>query len=242
MIATLPTTLPETNTPPARKPSQKERSVFQPSNFRCKLAVSFTDGNLLVVETTAPLARVSGRSFVGGWMELCATTCAKAFPARGMISRSGAGEGGFQEPSEKSSYKMSPWILRCFKNSYGSLGVCHPSPPENKALWSRIIKGTMMGLKKSPLKTALNLLSPCHSVEVNATLNKCSPQQIQYQPEDQHFETKVEAGGNGWRKWPQLPSSTWSRLGRLNMDRSSDPHQNFWSPEKNSDPSHIAWN
>lgn len=62
----------------------------------------------------------------------------------------------------------------------------------------------------SPLKTALNLLSPCHSVEVNATLNKYSPQQIPVhknpflakhqgkdQPEDQLSKTKVEAGENG---------------------------------------------
>lgn len=82
MIATLPTTLLETNIPPARKPSQKETSVFQPSIFWCKLAVSFTDGNLLVVETTAPLARVSGRSFVGGWMELCANLC-QSIPCKG---------------------------------------------------------------------------------------------------------------------------------------------------------------
>ena len=45
-IATLPaivenTTLPKTNTAPEKLPSQKERIVFQPSIFRCKLAVSF---------------------------------------------------------------------------------------------------------------------------------------------------------------------------------------------------------
>lgn len=60
-------------------------------------------------------------------------------------------------------------------------------------------------------------MSPCHSVEVNATLNKYSPQQIPVhknpflakhqgkdQPEDQLSKTKVEAGENGWRKWLEI--------------------------------------
>ena len=34
-------TLPETNIAPENRSSQKERIVFQPSIFRCKLAVSF---------------------------------------------------------------------------------------------------------------------------------------------------------------------------------------------------------
>ena len=38
-------TLPETNqNAPENRPSQKETIVFQPSIFRCKLAVSFREG------------------------------------------------------------------------------------------------------------------------------------------------------------------------------------------------------
>ena len=40
------TTLPETNIAPARKPGpQKETIIFQPSIFRCKLAVSFREAS-----------------------------------------------------------------------------------------------------------------------------------------------------------------------------------------------------
>ena len=51
-------TLPETNKfAPEKRPSQKETIVFQPSIFRCQLAVSFREGKSLIAIEPCMAAR-----------------------------------------------------------------------------------------------------------------------------------------------------------------------------------------